>query len=312
MCSAFVGNVCLPFLLNTQNGDGGWGFQQGAGSRAEPTAWALAALTQSAGTPAHDEAASRATNFLNLAQLPDGSWPSFPAAPEGSWVTSLVCLALLHSGELSGNAKHGLDWLCNELPGEARWLPRLVRRFAKGPKVGTQNESYYGWSWTVGTASWVEPTSYAILLLRATPAELLSAAARRRVRLGEAMLRDRMCPGGGWNCGNPVVYGVPGIPQVSSTAWGLLALNEHPEWPEVQKSLAWLEDHSNAIRSPGSMALALLALNVYGRPDGGLPQSLQSVYEKGDFPWNVQEVAWAVLALCQNQNWLKPTPIASA
>lgn len=312
MCSAFVGNACLPFLLNAQNADGGWGFQEGAGSRAEPTAWALAALSQCAGTPALDEAASRAIKFLNLAQLPDGSWPSFPAAREGSWVTALVCLALLLRGELSGNVRRGLDWLCKQLPGEARWLPRVMRRFAKAPKVGTQNESYYGWSWTVGTASWVEPTSYAILLLRATPAELLPAAAQSRVRLGEAMLRDRLCPGGGWNCGNPVVYGVPGVPQVSSTAWALMALRHHPEWPEVQQSLAWLEDHSKSIQSPGSLALALLTLNAYGRPGDHLPESLQFLYEKGDFLWNVQEVAWAVLALCQNQNWLKPTSIASA
>lgn len=306
MRSAFVLNVCLPFLLNTQNVDGGWGFHEGSTSRAEPTAWALAALTQCTSSPAHDEAASRACHFLKLAQLPDGSWPSSPELREGSWVTSLVCLALLSRGELLDDARRGLDWLCKELPGEARWLPRLMRRFATKRKFGTQNESYYGWSWTVGTASWVEPTSYAILFLRACPAEWAPPAAKRRVLLGEAMLRDRMCPGGGWNCGNPVVYGVPGVPQVSSTAWGLLALREHPEWPEVQRSLSWLQDHLKSIQSPGSLALALIAMSAYGRPGEELQQSLQSLYENKDLLLNVQEVAWAALALCQDQNWLVP------
>lgn len=312
MRSALVVNVCLPFLLNTQNADGGWGFHHASASRAEPTAWALAALMQCASTSAHTEAASRAGHFLSLAQLPDGSWPSSPAVREGSWVTSLVCLALLRRAEFLENVRRGSAWLCNEVPGEARWLPRLMRRFANRQKIGTQNESYYGWSWTVGTASWVEPTSYAILFLRASPPEWLPASGKRRVLLGEAMLRDRMCPGGGWNCGNPVVYGVPGVPQVSSTAWGLLALREHPESPEVQQSLSWLQDHLKSIQSPGSMALALLAMNAYGRPGGDLQQSLQSLYENKDLLPNVQEVAWAALSLSQDQNWLQPASHRSA
>ena len=123
--------------------------------------------------------------------------------------------------------------------------------FVARKKVGTQNESYFGWSWTIGTASWVEPTSYAIISMRATPPEWMSAAAKRRLRIGEAMLFDRMCPGGGWNCGNPMVYGVPGEPQVSSSVWALLALREHPERPEVQKSLEWLQGKLEFDSQPG-------------------------------------------------------------
>jgi len=311
MCSALADKVCLPFLLNAQNKDGGWGFHAGSASRAEPTAWALVALTQYAGSSAHDEAASRACHFLELAQLPDGSWPSSPDQKEGSWATSLACFALLHRKESRGNVARGVGWLSNELPREAHWFPRLLRRLA-ARRLGSLNESYYGWCWTVGTASWVEPTSYAILFLRASPPEMLSAAAKRRVQIGEAMLRDRMCPGGGWDCGNPVVYGVPGVPQVTSTAWGLLALREHPEWPEVQKSLSWLQNQSQAIQSPGSLALTLMAMNANGRPDEGLAHSLQTLYETKEILWNVPEAAWAALALSQNQNWLKPAPNGSA
>jgi hypothetical protein len=218
---------------------------------------------------------------------------------------------LLHRKESRGNVARGVGWLSNELPREAHWFPRLLRRLA-ARRLGSLNESYYGWCWTVGTASWVEPTSYAILFLRASPPEMLSAAAKRRVQIGEAMLRDRMCPGGGWDCGNPVVYGVPGVPQVTSTAWGLLALREHPEWPEVQKSLSWLQNQSQAIQSPGSLALTLMAMNANGRPDEGLAHSLQTLYETKEILWNVPEAAWAALALSQNQNWLKPTPNGSA
>jgi hypothetical protein len=305
MCSAFVENTCLPYLLNAQNEDGGWGFHAGSISRAEPTAWALIAMLECASTPSHREAASCAIHFLGVAQLPDGSWPSSPELREGCWVTSVVGLALLGCNEISENVTRGLRWLCQDLPGEATWLHRLVRRVIPRPRPAGQNPSYFGWSWTVGTASWVEPTSQAILFLRATPARLLPAAAERRLHIGEIMLYDRMCPAGGWNCGNPMVYGVPGEPQVSSTAWALLALSDHPEQPEVQKSLSWLDGYSKSIQSPASLALTLVAMNAYGRPKAGLAESLQAMYEKNEIIWNVPEVAWTALALSRTQNWLK-------
>ncbi len=305
MRSAFVENICLRFLLDAQNEDGGWGFHAGSMSRAEPTAWALVALVECAFTQAHKNAASRAFHFLGAAQLPDGSWPSSPGLREGSWVTSLVCLALLGRNELSGNVARGLGWLCKELPGEARLLPRLVRRLRTKKRVGTQNESFFGWSWTIGTASWVEPTSYAIIFIRRIPAELLPATAKHRIHMGKSMLYDRMCPGGGWNSGNPMVYGIPGIPQVSSTAWALLALREHPERSEVQESVHWLEGNSKSIQSPGSLALAVIAMNAYGRSDPGLAETLRIMFEENEIPWNVSEVALAGLALSSTQNWLK-------
>lgn len=305
MSSAFVENTCLRFLLDAQNEDGGWGFHKVSTSRAEPTAWAVVALVEWASTQAHKDAAARAFHFLDAAQLPDGSWPSSPALREGSWVTSLACLALLGKNELSVNVKRGFGWLCKELPGEASLLHRIVRSVFARKKVGTQNESYFGWSWTIGTASWVEPTSYAIISMRATPPEWMSAAAKRRLRIGEAMLFDRMCPGGGWNCGNPMVYGVPGEPQVSSTVWALLALRQHPERPEVQQSLDWLQGKLGSIRTPASLALALVAMNAYGRPHPLLAESLQAIYEQDEIHWDVPEVAWAALALRGTQNWLK-------
>jgi hypothetical protein len=306
MRSPFVENACLRFLLEAQNKDGGWGFHVGSFSRAEPTAWALIALVECAFTQVHEEAVSRATQFLVLAQLPDGSWSSTPEMSEGSWVTSLVCLALLSRKESSRNLTRGLEWLCKDLPGETGMLRRLVRHFGAKQSVGSQNESYFGWSWTVGTASWVEPTSYAIVCLRESPAELRPATAGQRLSVGESLLFDRMCPGGGWNCGNPMVYGVPGEPQVGSTAWALLALRGHPDRPEVQQSVRWLEGKLPSIQSPASLALALIAMNAYGLPNVALAESLPTMYEQHDALWVVPEVAVTALALSSTQNWLKP------
>ena len=121
------------------------------------------------------------------------------------------------------------------------------------------------------------------------------------------MLYDRMCPGGGWNCGNPMVYGVPGEPQVTSTVWALLALRENPERPEVQQSLAWLEGFANSIKSPASLALRAIALRAYGKVDStGIATALETMYESNEISWNVPEVAWSILALSGTLHWLQP------
>ena len=98
--------------------------------------------------------------------------------------------------------------------------------------------SYRGWGWTPGTSSWVEPTSFALLALeRSRSRRSCHPTANRRRELATAMLYDRMCPGGGWNCGNPRVYGVAGEPLVVPTVWALLALRAQSARRENTESL---------------------------------------------------------------------------
>ena len=211
------------------------------------------------------EPTARGFRFLEATQLPDGAWPASPESREGCWVTALACWALLGIEEFSGSVRRGLSWLCADQPGEARLWWRLLRRLHRMRRVSSQKDSYYGWSWTLGTASWVEPTSSAVIVLGSAPARSVSLAASRRMRLAEAMLYDRMCPGGGWNCGNPMVYGVPGEPQVGTTAWALLALRQHADRHENQLSMQWLEQAWPKMQSPASLAMAHLALDACGR-----------------------------------------------
>jgi hypothetical protein len=316
MRSEFVERFCLPHLLEARNEDGGWGFKVSSRSRAESTAWALLSLLNCASMPVHEEAASRAAQFLSAMQLPDGSWPSSPEVPEGSWVTSLVCLALQGQKKFSENVTRGLNWLCNDLPGDSRLFRRLIRRFIVKNTVAKQNDSYYGWSWTPGTSSWVEPTSYALILMQRIPASSLSDAARRRQKLGAAMLIDRMCPGGGWNCGNPMVYGVPGQPQIGPTVWALLALMDRAEQPEVQTSLTWLEENPKSILgsglSPASLALTDMAMSAYGRSNESLTKALPVACERNQGSLTVPELAWAALALSNTGIWRTPKPSGNA
>ncbi len=311
--TSFVEQICMPYIRSTQNQDGGWGFKAYAQSRVEPTAWALIALQefQASGQNSgpDNEQIDRGMRFLAGAALPDGSWPSSPGQSRGSWVTSLACWAMLTQAPLSQELSlaKGLRWLVNEWPREAGMWWQLKRRLTRKQSVASQNDSYCGWSWTSGTASWVEPTSYALIALQSTPQRLLPHKAQRRQSLAASMLYDRMCPGGGWNCGNPMVYGVPGKPLVSATVWPLLALRENNERRENQMSLDWLAANWSNVVGPGSLALACMTLSACGRRNTAIGKSLRTFYDCREIFWTIPVVAWSALAFSVNHAWLNAT-----
>jgi hypothetical protein len=111
------------------------------------------------------------------------------------------------------------------------------------------------------------------------------------------MLYDRMCPGGGWNSGNPLVYGVAGVPRVGTTAWALLALRDQSERAEIQLSLRWLEGAYGAIHGAASLALAHRCLAAYERRVSPLAPPLGELYSHNRFFENVLTMAWILLAL---------------
>jgi hypothetical protein len=119
------------------------------------------------------------------------------------------------------------------------------------------------------SVSWVIPTAMAMIavnggrrlgLIRAREVE-------RRITLGSSMLWDRMCPSGGWNAGNSVVYGVPLAPNMEATSISLLALQGNLHGPEADRSLFWLL--AADCESAYSIAWKVLALQAHlkGRPD---------------------------------------------
>jgi hypothetical protein len=300
-------SACLPYLFETQNPDGGWGFSKGSESRVEPTSWALLAIEEFAGAATDDSAITRGYRFLEGSQLADGSWPNAAGQTVGSWVTSLACWALLARGEKSEIAERGLRWLGEDTPGDAQLLRRVVRGavgLLSKRRVNAQSESLWGWSWTEGTASWVEPTAQALIVLRMGREGTGSRDLEKRLAMAEKMLYDRMCPGGGWNCGNPMVYGVPGEPLVGPTVWAMLALRTHAERTENQQSLDWLNQNWMNIQSPGSLALADIGLGAYGRHIPEIKTALAKLYAQGGFSWSVPVIAWTALALSQKMRWI--------
>jgi len=316
--------VYLPFLLGAHNADGGWGYRVGGQSAVEPTSWVLLALKgvaelrsqeveKSGMTQLLDSLGAGLANSLNAgvrwlreSQLPDGSWPSFAGQPRGCWVTAAASLALYTYSDSPDRVAHGLQWLSKTWPVEGALWRRIVTKVLRRDRVVRQDSSLRGWSWTPGTASWIEPTSCALIAFRHIPEELHPRNAEQRRRLAERMLYDRMCPGGGWNSGNPLVYGAAGVPRVGPTVWALVALQDHPDHPGTCCSLDWLEQTYSHIQGSGSLALAHLCLQIYNRRAPALEPALAALYSNNQFLSDTLVAAWAAIALSGPPRWLSP------
>jgi hypothetical protein len=122
------------------------------------------------------------------------------------------------------------------------------------------------------------------------------------------MLYDRMCPGGGWNSGNPLIYGVAGEPRIGPTAWALLALREYASRAENQLSLQWLHDSYGEIRGPLSLSLAHICLTAYGKAMPGIDSALDEMFSANQFLGNVAAVAWSLIAARGGAPWLYEVP----
>jgi hypothetical protein len=292
-------------LRRAQNADGGWGYRPGLQSTTEPTAWSVLALQ------AHEDPSgkilSSARDWLRQTQTDKGAWPTGSGKEAGCWVTALACLALVTMPDTSKDAViRGTKWLCDTWPAEGSLLWRLRQRWQeKSATVVHQDHSLRGWGWTPNTASWVEPTAYTLIMFQNVPEELRPPKAAKRIQLGEKMLYDRACPDGGWNAGNPLVYGVPGVARVGPTAWALLALRDHKDHSANLKGLEWLDQSSQNLRSPGSLALAHLCLKVYGRAREPIEPKLEDFYSCNQFLQSIPATAWASLALNALPSWLE-------
>ena len=159
--TSFAEEVCLPFLRNAQNKDGGWGFHPKSESRVEPTCWALQALGESSDREAQDGRA-RGLQFLRAAQLIDGSWPSTPEQKSGCWVTALSCWVLAREDSSPALAAVGLQWLSP--PRLAAGLDALAT-FPRQVLFRTRTCNQSTWRSVAAAgrrepSSWVEPTSF--------------------------------------------------------------------------------------------------------------------------------------------------------
>ena len=132
-----------------------------------------------------------------------------------------------------------------------------------------------------GTGSWVIPTAFSVIALKQAFVCCKTDEASLRIRRGKEMLLDRACPGGGWNAGNGLVYGVPMASHLDATATALLALHGEEMDDIINSGLDWLERRVVTCSAPWSLAWSLLALDAYDRPVGSLADRMGDLSDPG-------------------------------
>jgi hypothetical protein len=213
----------------------------------EPTA--VAALTLLA--HGKRESVKRAIDFLTSIQSSDGSVGVREREPDPKWPTSLAVLAwqAYDMKAFAANIDRAVNWILN----------------AKGKAMEQtcdmgHNTQLVGWSWAEGTHSWIEPTAFHILALKAA-----GRADDPRTREGVTLLLDRQLPSGGCNYGNTTVLGQMLRPHIQPTGIALLALaGEQDQGNRIAKSVAWLKNALSKEATPASLAWGLLGLAAHG------------------------------------------------
>lgn len=242
--------LLIDALLGGRIG-GAWGYRPGAEPSVEVTV--LAGLA-AAGARSADgrEIAADAAEWVSKRQNRDGSVGVSSRLAHPDWNTSLAC------------------WLWTALGSHAREANRASAHLIKckgttvqqsEPKVFGHDPAILGWPWTEGTHSWVEPTAYAVIALRG-----LGLSNAERTRSGVRLLLDRALARGGWNYGNPMVYGKPFRPQPDLTGIALLALSGALDrnTPVIQHAIDYLLSALPCVRSPRSLGWGLIGLSAWG------------------------------------------------
>jgi hypothetical protein len=151
-----------------------------------------------------------------------------------------------------------------------------------------------GWPWQPGDASWVHPTSLAILALVAAKQE-----AHARVQDGIAFLLDRAASSGGWNIGDKEMFGKPVPATIQDTAVALLALKAAGtarQEPPIDKAIAYLNTALAAAKTPAELAWGLYAQAIWKSETGTLATRLNAL-SSPDGSWNANPFITAIAVL---------------
>jgi hypothetical protein len=256
----------IMLLEARRNADGGYGPVPGAAS--EPEATALVALA--IGDP-------EASSWLEAAASADGRVGTH-AGPVFRDVTALASLAMRDAQTVAA----AVTWI-------------LGSRAQAEPSTAAlpHDPNLRGWSWTLDTFGWAEPTGWGVLALRRHGSDGPELAD------GLAVLRDRECVGGGWNYGNRVVLGEELPPFVQPTGVVLLALHGLDEVIATRGlsrlSDLWRHEADGLL----SLATAAAALRQHGHDDAPAARhALEGLLDGLDLARaDTIALAWSAIAL---------------
>jgi hypothetical protein len=266
-----------------------WAYRRGNTRSTEPAAVAAAAL---AGHGMLSEA-EQACAWLAELQQADGCIGISAAQREPHWPTSLAVLAWRQSDHFQPQIDKSLRWI----------FSFSGATLERSSDIG-HDTSLQGWPWVEGTHSWIEPTAFCLLALKAT-----GHTEHPRAREAAALLIDRLLPDGGCNYGNTTVLGQPLRPHLEPTGLALAALRDEPDLDgRIERSLQFVESEISAETTAASLAYAVIGLAAHGRLDCGYQDWLQSAADatrkRGNSPFRLALLALA--ALGNDCPWVKP------
>jgi hypothetical protein len=265
-----------PILDNLAR-SAGIGYLPGSKAAAEPTALAALAFL----SHGRIDSALPACDELSTMQQANGEVGVRAGEDSPGWPTSLAIVAwsLVErhtSRSAQTHIQPGLKWL----------LANRGRRIERSEAFG-HNTELVGWAYAEGTHSWVEPTAFAVLALKAAGHGHTVAA-----REGVAVLIDRQLPGGGLNYGNTFVLGQLLRSHIQPTGIGLLALSgEHDPSDRITKSIAWLRRSIGPETTAQSLAWAILGMAAQGeliaQRDDWLRAAAERVLHRDQSPYKL-------------------------
>ena len=236
----------LSTIRNRSLTDGGFALYAKEMFRPDATAWAVLALEAYAG---NKDLIIPACQRLTRSQLSDGRVPVIEDYPESYWPTALALLAWKKVSGFEREAESAAQFLLNTT---GQLWPR------KKDTVFGHDTSIKGWPWIENTHSWIEPTSLAVLALKAC-----GYAQHERVSEAVRMILDRQLPSGGWNYGNTFVFRKELPPILECTGLALCALAGFAEPRDVGLSIDYLKREATRIRTPLAMSWSLFGLTAW-------------------------------------------------
>jgi len=252
------------------------GYVPGHPPAAEPTALMALALL------AHGRlaAANPALQWLAHNQAPDGSVGVRAGEPKPGWPTSIaVCAwqaalnADVRGDDAQGdNTQFPTAELRAAIEGAVDWLLEIEgMALAPSPAMG-HDPSIIGWPWVVSTHSWLEPTAWAVLALRAT-----GQAEHPRTVDGLRLIEDRILPEGGCNYGNTSVLGQVLRPHLEPSGLALLALGDRAvSIGKIVRTCRYLTETLNESTAAISLSYGLMGLASQGRTPEAAPAWLEA------------------------------------
>lgn len=253
------------------------GYARDAAPAAEPTALAGLALAAHGQT----EAARTALQWLADLQASDGSVGISQSEVTPCWPTGLALLAWsMDPTRFRRQIEQATAWI----------LAARGKAHPRSEQMG-HDSTLIGWPWVSGTHSWIEPTAWNIVALKAA-----GCSAHPRTREAVRLLVDRLLPSGGCNYGNTAVLGQHLRPHVQPTGLTLVALaGEAIEELRVARSLEYLERELSAQTPVASLCYGLLGLAAHGRYPEAAGDWLAAAAARNYPDWRLALVALAAL-----------------